>query len=80
MQIARQGQLAFAGETTLAQLKRTPQSLVAYLYRETSFPHGALLFTGTGIVPPDDFTLRAGDEIRIAISGIGVLSNTVAAE
>jgi 2-dehydro-3-deoxy-D-arabinonate dehydratase len=79
LQIVRAGVPAFAGNTTLAQLKRTPESLVGYLYRETTFPDGALLFTGTGIVPPNDFTLRAGDEIRIAISGIGHLINVVAA-
>jgi 2-dehydro-3-deoxy-D-arabinonate dehydratase len=78
LEILREGQPAFAGETSLAQLKRTPDMLVAYLYRETSFPNGALLFTGTGIVPPNEFTLRPGDQIRIAITGIGTLINVVA--
>jgi 2-dehydro-3-deoxy-D-arabinonate dehydratase len=78
MEIVGKGGSVFSGETTLAQLKRTPELLVAYLYRETSFPDGVLLFTGTGIVPPNDFTLAAGDEIRIAIAGIGELVNTVA--
>ena len=78
IEIVRDGRPAFTGETTLAQLKRSPETLVAYLYRETSFPNGALLFTGTGIVPPSEFTLRAADEIRIAITGIGTLVNVVA--
>ena len=78
IEIVREGRAAFTGETSLAQLKRTPDMLVGYLYRETSFPNGALLFTGTGIVPPNEFTLRPGDEIRIAITGIGTLVNVVA--
>jgi 2-dehydro-3-deoxy-D-arabinonate dehydratase len=78
LEIVRDGRPAFAGETNLAQLKRSPETLVGYLYRETTFPNGALLFTGTGIVPPNEFTLRPGDEIRIAITGIGTLVNVVA--
>jgi 2-dehydro-3-deoxy-D-arabinonate dehydratase len=78
VEIVRDGRPAFAGETTLAQLKRSPESLVAYLYRETSFPNGALLFTGTGIVPPNEFSLHPGDEIRIGITGVGILVNVVA--
>jgi 2-dehydro-3-deoxy-D-arabinonate dehydratase len=50
---------------------------VEFLFREASFPAGCFLFTGTGIVPPDDFTLQAGDEIRIAIAPIGTLVNRV---
>ena len=64
--------------TTLAAMKRTPRDLVDYLYRDNSFPHGCLLLTGTGIVPPDDFTLAAGDEVTIVIEPIGTLVNTVA--
>ncbi len=77
MEIERQGEIAFAGSTTLASLKRQPSALVEYLYRETSFPNGCFLFTGTGIVPPDSFTLQEGDEIRITIEPIGTLSNIV---
>lgn len=77
LQIARSGEIAFAGETTLAQLKRTPESLVEFLFRDNSFPHGCFLLTGTGIVPPDDFTLRSGDVISISIEPIGTLVNTV---
>ena len=68
---------AFAGETTLAQMKRTPEELVRFLYRDQTFPVGAVLLTGTGIVPPDSFTLEAGDVVRIAIDGIGELVNPV---
>ena len=58
-------------------MKRTPRDLVDYLYRDNSFPHGCLLLTGTGIVPPDDFTLAVGDEVTIVIEPIGTLVNTV---
>jgi 2-dehydro-3-deoxy-D-arabinonate dehydratase len=79
LEIARAGRVAFAGETTLAQLKRKPEELVGYLFRDNSFPAGVFLMTGTGIVPPNDFTLAAGDEIRISIAGVGRLVNTVGA-
>jgi 2-dehydro-3-deoxy-D-arabinonate dehydratase len=78
LRIGRRGQEVFKGETTLAQLRRTPVSLVEYLYREASFPDGAFLMTGTGIIPPSEFTLQAGDEIRIDIAGVGELVNKVA--
>ena len=58
-------------------MKRRPEELVEYLYRETSFPSGCILLTGTGIVPPDTFTLQSGDEIAITIAGIGTLTNSV---
>jgi 2-dehydro-3-deoxy-D-arabinonate dehydratase len=79
LEIARGGRVAFAGETTLAQLKRKPAELVSWLFRDASYPNGVFLMTGTGIVPPTDFTLAAGDEIRIEIAGVGLLVNTVAA-
>ena len=78
MKIERRGETVFSGTTDLSQLKRTPQELVEYLYRECDFPNGALLLTGTGSVPGDDFTLESGDEIGISIDGIGTLRNTVA--
>jgi 2-dehydro-3-deoxy-D-arabinonate dehydratase len=77
MKIARQGEFAFEGSTTLAQLKRSLESLVEFLYRDNSFPYGCFLLTGTGIVPPDDFTLQSGDEITITIDQIGTLHNVV---
>jgi len=77
MEIRRGGASVFSGGTTLAEMKRRPEELVAYLFRENSFPNGCFLLTGTGIVPPERFTLQAGDEIEIAIDGIGVLCNVV---
>jgi 2-dehydro-3-deoxy-D-arabinonate dehydratase len=77
MRITRDGKTVFEGETVLAQLKRTPGSLVEFLYRDNSFPFGCVLLTGTGIVPPDGFTLQHGDEIRINIEPIGTLVNIV---
>jgi 2-dehydro-3-deoxy-D-arabinonate dehydratase len=77
LEIDRNGATAFAGNTTLAELKREPKQLAEYLFRDNSFPAGAFLMTGTGVVPGDDFTLASGDRIRIAIDGIGVLENVV---
>lgn len=76
--INRNGQTAFTGDVELAQMKRSPEELVSFVYRESSFPHGCLIMTGTGIVPGNDFTLQSGDEISIGIDGIGTLTNTVA--
>lgn len=78
MEILRGGQAEFSGTILLAEMKRDPQTLVEYLYRDQSFPSGCFLLTGTGIIPPDAFTLQSGDEIRISISGIGALVNYVA--
>ncbi len=75
--IRRGGAAVFEGDTTLKQMKRRPQDLVEYLFRDNSFPNGCLLMTGTGVVPPNDFTLQRGDEIRITIDPIGTLINTV---
>ena len=77
LEILRGGKSAFSGRTTLNELRRDPQMLVDYLYRDNSFPRGCFLLTGTGIVPPDTFTLAYGDEIRITIDGIGTLMNAV---
>ncbi len=77
LDILRGGQSVFTGNTTLNELKRDPQTLIDFLYRDNSFPHGCFLLTGTGIVPPDSFTLAHGDEIRIIIDGIGTLVNFV---
>lgn len=78
LQVERGGSVAFSGSTTLAELKRDPKLLVSYLFRDNSFPHGAFLMTGTGIVPGDDFTLASGDKVRITIPPIGTLENSVA--
>jgi 2-dehydro-3-deoxy-D-arabinonate dehydratase len=77
LQIFREGQIEFSDSTTLASLKRDPKLLVEYLYRNNYFPQGCFLLTGTGIVPPDSFTLENGDRIEITISPIGTLVNTV---
>jgi 2-dehydro-3-deoxy-D-arabinonate dehydratase len=73
--IQRAGKDVFRGSTSLAQMKRTAEELVGFLFRDNSHPQGCLLMTGTGIVPPDDFSLRAGDVVEITIDGIGTLSN-----
>lgn len=77
LQIKRQDETVFSGTVSLNQMKRSPQELVSFVYRECSFPHGCLIMTGTGIVPPNEFTLESGDEITITIDGIGELINTV---
>ncbi|MEI6862392.1 MAG: fumarylacetoacetate hydrolase family protein [Verrucomicrobiota bacterium] len=78
IEIRRSGAAVFNGSTTISQIKRTFAELGEFLFRDNSFPQGAFLMTGTGIVPEDSFTLRAGDEIRITIASIGTLVNTVA--
>jgi 2-dehydro-3-deoxy-D-arabinonate dehydratase len=77
LRIERGGTVAFAGTTSTARMARRFDELVAWLGRDNLFPHGAFLLTGTGIVPPDDFTLQAGDLVEIRIDGIGTLSNPV---
>ena len=77
LQIRRNGSMAFDGETRIGQLKRTFGELVEHLFRSQTFPTGAVLLTGAGIVPDDTFTLNAGDDVRITISGIGTLENPV---
>lgn len=77
LRIVRGGSVAFEGETTIGQIKRGFDELARWLYRESTFPVGCYLFTGTGIVPPDAFTLASGDEVAISIDGIGTLTNTV---
>jgi 2-dehydro-3-deoxy-D-arabinonate dehydratase len=76
--IIRDGVSEFKGTTTLAELKREPEELAGYLFRDNNFPDGAYLMTGTGIVPGEEFTLAHGDLISISIDGIGVLENRVA--
>jgi 2-dehydro-3-deoxy-D-arabinonate dehydratase len=78
LEIVRRGKVVSEGKTTLAELKRTPNELVRFLFRDNSFPQGVFLMTGTGIVPEDNFTLASGDVISISIDGIGTLENYVA--
>jgi 2-dehydro-3-deoxy-D-arabinonate dehydratase len=75
--VRRGGRLAWDGQTSTAQLHRDPGDLVDYLFRHAQFPHGAVLSTGTGLVPELDFTLEPGDVVRIEIAGIGSLTNIV---
>lgn len=76
--IRRDGAEVFKGETSVDRIKRSFADLVSYLFRSQEFPHGAVLLTGTGVVPDDSFTLRANDVTEIEISGIGTLRNSVA--
>ena len=78
LEIRRGGSTAFSGRTSLTQMKRGLQELVDWLFRDNSFPAGVYLLTGTGVVPPDNFTLQSGDEVRITIPPIGTLRNVVA--
>jgi 2-dehydro-3-deoxy-D-arabinonate dehydratase len=78
MTIRRKSGVVFSGVTYIRNIKRPFAELVEYLYRETTFPQGCLLMTGTGVVPPNEFTLRAGDEIDITIAPLGTLHNVVA--
>jgi 2-dehydro-3-deoxy-D-arabinonate dehydratase len=78
IEIVRGGQVEFAGQVALTELKRDPRMLVEYLFRDNAFPQGCFLMTGTGIVPPSTFTLASGDLIRITIEPIGTLENEVA--
>ncbi|AUD04852.1 fumarylacetoacetate hydrolase family protein [Spirosoma pollinicola] len=77
LEIIRDKQAVFTNSIAINQMKRQHTELVEFLYRECSFTYGCFLMTGTGIVPPDNFTLQAGDEVRITIEGIGTLENVV---
>ena len=77
LKIRRAGEVVFEGETSVGHIKRPFEELAGFLFRSQVFPHGAMLLTGTGIVPPDNFTLRPDDAVRISISGIGTLENPV---
>lgn len=76
LSVQRGGQVIFAGETSLSQMKRPLSELAAYLGRELAFPHGALLMTGTGIVPGEEFSLQAGDTVRVQVGSL-VLENPI---
>ena len=77
LEIERGGRSAFEGETSTRRMARGFEDLIAWLGRDQSFPDGLILLTGTGIVPPDEFTLEPGDVVRITIEGIGTLENPV---
>ena len=78
LEIRRGDEQVFAGDTRAGQIKRPFAELVEYLFRSQHFPNGVILLTGAGVIPPDSFTLAAGDRVRITISGIGTLENPVA--
>lgn len=78
LEIRRGGKTAFTNSIAITQMKRKHIELAGYLFMECSFPTGVFMMTGTGIVPPNDFTLASGDEILITIDNIGTLVNTVA--
>jgi 2-dehydro-3-deoxy-D-arabinonate dehydratase len=77
LEVIRAGSSVFSGEASTAALTRTPAELSRWLMNALAFPDGAVLLTGTGIVPADEFTLADGDVVTIAIEGIGTLSNPV---
>jgi 2-dehydro-3-deoxy-D-arabinonate dehydratase len=75
--IRRRGEIAFTGQTSVAQMARTFEDLIDWLGRDNSFPAGVFLLTGTGVVPDSEFTLEPGDVVDITIDGIGTLSNPI---
>lgn len=75
--IVREQKLMYEGHTTIGMMKRKPEELVEFLFRESSFPAGVYLMTGTCLVPENSFTLQSGDVISVSIDGIGELLNTV---
>jgi 2-dehydro-3-deoxy-D-arabinonate dehydratase len=77
LEINRKNKAVFEGSISISQMKRKPEELVSFVFKECSFPYGCLIMTGTGIVPENNFTLKSGDEIKISIDGIGTLVNEV---
>jgi len=77
MDIEREGAVIYAGETSVGRMARRFEELIDWLGRDNRFPSGVVLLTGTGIVPPDEFSLKTGDVVRITIAGIGTLANQV---
>jgi len=77
LEITRKKSVVFQGETNVDQMARTFEDLIEWLGKDNSFPHGAFMLTGTGIVPPDEFSLQAGDSVAITITGIGTLKNPI---
>ncbi len=78
LSVRREGGICLEASTGISRMKRCFEELISYLFREQEFPNGVVLLTGTGIVPPDDFTLQSGDIIEITVPEIGTLRNPVA--
>ena len=77
LEIRRAGDVLFAGTTSVGEMRRSFEELVAALFAELTHPAGAVLLTGTGLVPPDAVTLHDGDHVRIAIAGVGTLEHDI---
>ncbi len=77
LSIHRAGTEVFKGATKLSQMARRLEDLADGCFRENEFPKGAFLMTGTGVVPPDNFSLENGDSVAITITGIGTLVNSI---
>ena len=77
MVIDRDGQAVFEGSTSVGRMARRLDDLISWLGRDNRFPNGVILLTGTGVVPPDEFSLHRGDIVRISVDGIGTLTNPV---
>jgi 2-dehydro-3-deoxy-D-arabinonate dehydratase len=76
VEILRGGKNIFSGSTSIGRIKRSFDELIGYLFSNQTFSNGVFLLTGTGVVPPDNFTLQRGDEVRITVDPIGTLANT----
>ena len=75
--IRRDSEIAFSGETNTANMKRRYEELTEHLFRDNPVPRGAIMLTGVGVVPPDDFTLKHGDLVEISMDGLGTMRNYV---
>jgi 2-dehydro-3-deoxy-D-arabinonate dehydratase len=75
--ISRSGEAIFDASTSIARMARSFAELITWLGKDNVFPSGVILLTGTGIVPPDEFSLQQGDHVRIVIDGVGTLENPV---
>jgi 2-dehydro-3-deoxy-D-arabinonate dehydratase len=78
LMVRRGGKVCFDGATSIVNMKRCFADLIRYLFREQQFPHGVILLTGTGVVPPDEFALQPADQVEISVPEIGTLRNFVA--
>ncbi|QBI21420.1 fumarylacetoacetate hydrolase [Egibacter rhizosphaerae] len=77
LEVHREGQVCYADRVDVADMRRTPEELLEWLYRAQDYPNGVVLLTGTAIVPDDEFTLRPGDEVVVRVPGLGELRNAV---